>query len=116
MLLLIARIIAIILALLVISKTYLDYRKQNENRIMLIFWIIVWLGVIAVAAYPDMLEIIIVHSGRTGLGTVFGLAVVFILFLVYRVYIKSNRIERQMTRMVRELGLKNINKDEDEKL
>lgn len=108
------KIIAIIIGLMVVSKTYYDFKKHYESLTMFIFWSVTWLVIIAAAVLPDFfLRLAEKVSGNgVGLGTFAGVAFIFLLFVTYRVYTKANRLEKKMHDMVMKLGLKEIEKDE----
>ncbi len=113
MILTLARILAVFLGILVISKTYHDYRKGKEGPIMYFFWIVAWLAIIVLAVYPALLNNIITRAGNgAGIGTLFGIFGVFLFYLVYRVYEKSQRVELQLRDLVSKLGLKDIDSNE----
>jgi len=40
---------------------------------------------------------------------VFGIALVFVFYVVYRVYLKSNRVEKQLNELVRKIALNKRN-------
>jgi hypothetical protein len=107
------KVFAIILAFIAISKSYLDYRKGLEPRIMFIFWLIVWTAATILIAYPLLIERIAIYTKDSNItiGSVTSVAFVFMLFIVYRVYAKSARIEYQLTQLIRELSIeKNLKK------
>ena len=107
------KIVAIIIGLTVISKTYYDFKKHYESLTMLLFWTLTWLLIIAAAVVPDFfLRLVEKASGDgVGLGTFAGVAFIFLLFVTYRVYTKANRLEKKMHDMVMRLGLKEIEKE-----
>jgi len=43
---------------------------------------------------------------RAGLGTFFGMGLVFLYFVVYRIYVKIERIEQNLTKTIQELALR----------
>ncbi|MEI8143288.1 MAG: DUF2304 family protein [Candidatus Berkelbacteria bacterium] len=110
MILTIVRIIAIILSLVSITKTYYDLKKHTESITMFIFWLLVWGAVIVAALFPINIMQIAANIGQKGIGigTFLGLVLVFLLFVIYRVYVKANRIEKQVRDMVMKLGLKDV--------
>lgn len=105
-----SRIFAIFLALLVITKTYYDYKKRLDSLSTLLFWSIAWIAIVYVAIMPGFFYKFVqkMSNENVGIGTFVGVAFVFLFFVTYRVYTKANRIERQIHDMVMRLGLKDI--------
>ncbi len=104
------KILALFLGGIVISKTFLDYKKKRENLTMFAFWTLTWITVIIITIRPLLVNQFILKIGGpgSGLGTFIGMALIFILYVLYRVYQKSNRIELQLREMITRLGLKDI--------
>lgn len=108
MLLILIKAIVIVVAAFSITKSYLDYRKQQESRTMFGFWMIVWVGAATVVVYPLLIDRIIQYfkDQTITVGTVISFAFIFMLFIVYRIYAKAVRIEYQQAELIRKLGLK----------
>jgi hypothetical protein len=113
---LIVKLVAILLALISLAKSYLDYKKGLEPKIMFIFWCIVWIVATIIVTYPILIEKIDSYfkGGGFTLGSLTGVTFIFMLFLIYRVYAKSARVEYQLTQLVRKLSLKQPIKEEIE--
>jgi hypothetical protein len=104
---LIPKILAGILAVIVVSKSYLDFRARVESLQLFLFWAATWLGIVAVALYPKLIDIVIGYFGQgTGVGTFLGMAVVLLFFLVYRIYAKMERLEQIVTKTVQDSALR----------
>lgn len=71
-----------------------------------------WIAVIVIALFPQIIIILIEKTGgeRTGIGTIFGISLVFLFFVIYRIYLKAQRIEQQLQKLVRDMAIKNIDK------
>jgi hypothetical protein len=104
----IAKLITTILAILVISKSYLSYRKRQEPLAVFLFWAITWLAIAGLSYFPQVIDYLIAPDKGVGLGTVFGVVITFLLFVVYRIYIKADRIEKNLTKLVSELAVKDL--------
>lgn len=104
------KIIALIFGVIVIAKTLTDFRKKKENWQMFLFWLILWLGIIFIAFDPIIIDEIIIHFGHGTytLGQIFGIGFVFIMFIVYRIYVKAHNLEQKLNYLVRQLALKDI--------
>ncbi len=99
-----------ILAVMVIAKSYTDYKRHNESLVVFVFWSVTWIGVTTIALFPEIINLTLnrVGSGTTGIGTFLGMGLVFVLFVVYRLYVKMERIEREITKLIKDLALKEI--------
>lgn len=107
MILIFARIIAVVFALLVISKSFLSYKQRQESRTMFIFWSATWLMIVAVAAFPSLPDLILGRA-RVGVGTVLSVGLLFVYFVLYRVYTKAERNEQRLHALIRGLAVKDI--------
>jgi len=108
----IAQTFASLLAILVIARSLADYKQKKESFQMTIFWVIVWACVLALAFFPGLIDQFVIALGgdKTGLGTIFGMGIVFVLFVSYRIYVKANRIEKNLDRLSRKFSLLPLNK------
>ena len=108
MFVIVSKIFALILAVTVFAKSYLDFRSRTESLRVFLFWTITWASIVVIALFPSIIDAIISFAGggRAGLGTFFGMAIVFLFFIVYRVYVKIGRIEQKLTMTIQELALR----------
>ena len=108
MLALASKIFSVLLAAIALSKSYVDFRGQLESFPMFVFWTVTWLLIVTFALFPSLVDILLSFSGteRAGLGTFFGMALVFLYFVVYRIYVKLERIEQNLTKTIQELALR----------
>lgn len=102
-----AKIISIFFAVIVIVKSFLDYKKGRESFVMFAIWSLIWLIVVAVAVFPEIADDAIrqLGSGQVGIGTILGIGMVLMLYIVYRVYTKSNRIEYQLRELITKVSI-----------
>lgn len=103
-----AKLFSVLLALIVISKSYVELRSRSESLQIFLFWLVTWTAIVIVALFPSILDVLIelFGGGRTGLGTFFGMGLVFLFFLVYRIYVKLARIEQKLIQTVREIAMR----------
>jgi hypothetical protein len=108
----IAKIFAAIFAIVVLSRSIVDYKNKKESLVMTIFWIITWLAILAIAFFPKLVDLSIELAGgnRSGMGTVWGMGLVFVMFVSYRIYVKANRIEKQLNEVSRKYSLLSVGK------
>ena len=114
MFLLFARVFSIVLALIAISKSYVDFKERKESVQMFLLWTLIWVGIVIVAMFPDLVATVVsAGGGSVGIGTFLGMAIVFLFFLVYRMYVRTEVLEHKLTLVVRELALRGDWKVED---
>ena len=77
-----------------------------------LFWLTIWSIVILIAFFPGITIWLREHvlGPQAGIGTILGIASVFLLFLSYRIYQKADRTERAVNRIVTELALQDLPK------
>ena len=102
------KLFSVALAAIAISKSYVDFRARVESLQMFLLWSLTWITVVVIALFPSIVDIILAYSasGRAGLGTFFGMGLVFVLFVVYRIYVKLERVEQKLVKTIQELALK----------
>ena len=102
-----AQIFSVLLAAIVVSKSYVDFRARRESLQMFMFWLLTWTGIMFVALRPTIIDYLIVVFGgqRTGIGTVLGMGLVFLFFLLYRIYVRLERIEQTLVKTVQDIAL-----------
>jgi len=107
MILIFARVVAVIFALLVISKSYLSYKQRQESKIMLLFWSITWLVIVVFAVFPPLADLLLGKT-RAGIGTVLSIGLIFVYFVLYRVYARVERNEQRLSTLVRGLAIRDL--------
>ncbi len=102
------KVFSVALAAIAISKSYVDFRARAESAQMFLLWTLTWITIVVVALFPSIVDIILAYSGSgtAGLGTIFGMGLVFLLFVVYRIYVKLEKVEQNLTRTIQEIALK----------
>jgi hypothetical protein len=102
------KVFSLALAVIAISKSYVDFRARTESLQMFLLWSLTWITVVIVALFPSIVDVLLAYSasGRVGLGTFFGMGLVFVLFVVYRIYVKLERVEQKLIKTIQELALK----------
>jgi small membrane protein len=110
MFLILSKVFSVLLAGIAISKSYVDFRARVESLQMFLVWTFTWTGIVLVALFPSIVDIGLSSFGsRAGLGTFFGMALVFLFFVVYRIYVKLDRLEQKLTKTIQELSLRDWN-------
>ncbi|AEF96958.1 DUF2304 domain-containing protein [Methanotorris igneus] len=103
----IIQIFGILFALFALSRVILQIRNRNMNLDEGIFWIFVWTLVVVVLVFPQTLDYLarVLGVGR-GVDAIIYLSIVALFYLIYRMYAKMEHLEREITKVVREIAIK----------
>lgn len=110
----IIQVLIIVFALFAITRTIRQLKKGALTMAWLLFWIVFWLVVVIVAALPQTADALarIVGVGR-GADVVIYLSLIALFYLIFRLYVKIEQVEGEITRLVRKLALDEV--DESKK-
>ncbi|MBI4438290.1 DUF2304 family protein [Candidatus Uhrbacteria bacterium] len=108
----IIQILIIVFALFAVTRTVLQFKKGTVTRRWLLFWILFWLVAGIVAALPQTADTLarIVGVGR-GADVVIYFSLVVIFYLIFRLYVKIEQVEGEITRLVRNRSLDELDKE-----
>lgn len=102
------QLLIIIFALFALSRVILRL-KDNEITISeFVFWAFVWSGLILIAFIPNIL---VEFSQFFGIGrgldflTIFG--IVFIFYLIFKIFVKIEKLQSDITLLTRSIAIKN---------
>lgn len=90
------------------------YRRGGLTRLQLGLWSVLWLGVVGVVLRPDAANALAHRLGvGRGADVVVYLALSAVFYLLFRLYVRFEDHERQITILTREAALKNIDAPSD---
>ena len=97
----------IIFALFAMSRVVLRFKDNKFTIAEFIFWDLIWLAVVIVGFFPQITSIVadFVGIGR-GIDVFVYAGIILLFYLVYRIYVKLETIEQEITKVVREVALK----------
>jgi hypothetical protein len=113
------QIIAIILGLIAIIYSILQFRDGKMSLGMLSLWILIWLFIIIISLYPNDTNYLASYTGiGRGLDFVLILGILLSFYLIFKMYNKIENIEEELTDLVREIAIQNKKSgmNEDEKV
>lgn len=94
--------------LFALSRAILRYRDGSLGLLGLLLWSLVWLGVGGIVWWPDASESLarLIGVGR-GADALIYISIVALFYGMFRLYVKLEFIEHEITSLVRNLAVKN---------
>jgi len=108
------QILALIFSIFALSKILLQVKNNEINIESALFWIFIWIMVILIVVFPQTLNYLATLTGvGRGVDVVIYIAIIVLFYLHYRLYMKIEKIERDITLIVREIAI--MKREEKEK-
>ena len=101
------QIIIIIFVLFALSRVLLRF-KNNEITIKeFLFWLIFWIAVSITVLLPQTTSLLASWAGvGRGVDLVIYISIVALFYMIFRIFVRLEKIEQDITKIVREIGMK----------
>ena len=103
----ILQIIVLIFVGVMVLKLLLDLRKNKISLKKFSFWVVVWIALVIVVFIPGIIfffaEVIGIERAKD---LPIYVAIIILFYLLFRIGIKIEKIEQEMTKLVKNLALK----------
>ncbi len=105
------KIIFTLFALFALSRAVIRFYTKDLNLKELFFWSVLWIGATFLVFIPGKTNFLAKVLGmERGNDAMFFLGITALFYTSYRLYVKTNEQEKEITRLVRALALKDIKK------
>ncbi|PIZ55789.1 hypothetical protein COY23_04195 [bacterium (Candidatus Torokbacteria) CG_4_10_14_0_2_um_filter_35_8] len=105
----ILQVLVITSSLLIIVNLISKFKKGSLTLKETAFWVILWLSVIIVFLFPSITSTLAQILGITrGADLIIYIAILVLSYLVFKIFLKMEKIERDITKIVRDKSLKQI--------
>ena len=107
-------ILVLLFVLFAASRAVLRYKSRNLSLTELIFWLAIWTAIGTVVLFPSTTAraASLVGIGR-GVDVAFSIAIILLFYLLFRIYIKIDRVDSDITTLVKRLSLKEARKNDN---
>lgn len=93
------------------SRVFLRHRDNSISLLGVIFWSLVWLSILVILYLPETTEKLALRLGiGRGIDVAVYTSIVILFYMVYRIYVKIDSLEQELTQAVREESLKDLPK------
>ncbi len=108
------QILIIAFLLFAVSRVILRFKDRTISIGELIVWLVVWVGAGVITILPQSTDFLakILGVGR-GVDAIIYLAIIMLFYGVFRLYVKMEHIEHEITDIVRKTALKDDDKHDD---
>lgn len=103
-----SQIILSVFILFILLKTWLSYKTRQISTSFFILWVLLWLVGLFAIFYPGLLGKIanLLNIGR-GVDFALYVSIILLFYLVYKINLKIGKINRDLTKIVRKMAIKN---------
>jgi len=101
------QIIALIIIAFLLARQFLAKKKSLISNYEFIFWLVFWLLATAAIILLKWIDQAVASLGFSGTGieVLFYLGVVVLFYLIFKLRLKLEKIEKDITKIVREITL-----------
>lgn len=102
------QLVALIIILFFIVRLLVQKKRNQIGSNEFIFWLIFWIVSMVVISALKLIDSLVADLGFSGSGieVILYISVVVLFYLIFRLRIKLEKLERDITRIVREIAIK----------
>jgi hypothetical protein len=98
------QVFAAVFIVFAVSRVFLRLRDKKITIIEVMFWLSIWIGMTVIVFFPRITQYLadMLGIGR-GIDVIIYASIAILFYLIFRLYIKIEDTEREITLLVREL-------------
>lgn len=110
----IIKVFIIIVALFAISRAVLRFKDKKISGQGLVFWVSLWILAVIFAFAPHGVSYLAELVGiQRGTDFIVYLSIIVLFYMFFRIYVKFEGIEQNITKLTREIAIKGAEKGND---
>ncbi|MFA6170979.1 MAG: DUF2304 domain-containing protein [Patescibacteria group bacterium] len=104
----IQQILALIVIIFFLSRLFWQKKKDELENAEFVFWLVFWALAAAAIVFIKSIDRFVADLGfsATGINVLFYVAVVLLFYIIFRLRLRIEKMERNITRIVREVALR----------
>lgn len=110
------QLFTIVIVLVLLARIVSQLKRKQITLKEALLWGLIWFGVGVVVLYPKLTDQLAAYIGlqsAKGIDLVVYLAVGLVFYLVFRIFVRIERIEQDITKIVRQVALKKEDAEKD---
>ena len=110
------QILATFFIAFVVGRTVGRWRLKQISTRLFVFWVLFWVVALLLFWMPQLSDRVanLLQVGR-GVDAIIYISLVVIFYLMFRIFNRFERMEREVTKLVREIAITNATKNEGSK-
>ena len=101
------QIIVVVFAVFAISRAIIRFKDKKISPLSMVFWSVLWIAAIIVILLPGTSFFFANLLGiQRGADFVVYISIIVIFYLLFRLYVKIDTVEKNVTKLVREVAVK----------
>ncbi len=110
------QILLIMFVVLIISRISDKYWRKEISVLEFLSWLLFWIVVGGFIILPEMSSRLAIFFGvGRGVDLMVYVSIIFIFYLLFRIFVRFEKQEREITKIVRKIALDEAEKGGDEK-
>lgn len=106
------QILVTIFIVFILLKLFLQKQKNKISLLSFLIWFLLWLAILLVFWLPDTTSYLAAWLGiGRGADLVVYLSIVAIFYMIFKIFVRLNKIENEITRVVRADAIKNVKEE-----
>ena len=103
------QLFGLLIGLAALHISYLYYKRKYFTKKEVLFWVAIWTAFIVVALFPRSVRPVVGYLGlNRSMDLIMIIAFIILFSLAFHSYIVSNRLEKRLERLIREMTLKEL--------
>jgi len=106
------QILVTIFIVFILLKLFLQKQKNKISLLSFLVWFMLWLAVLIVFWLPDMTSYLAAWLGiGRGADLVVYISILVIFYMIFKIFVRLNKIEEGITKVVRDDAIKNVKEE-----
>ena len=105
------QVLLVLFALFAWSRAFLRLKNKSMGIGGFAFWSIIWIAIILIGIFPSILYFpsLILGIGQ-GIDLAIYVSIILLFYLTFRVYVKIDAQNKEVTKLVREIAIRDARK------
>jgi len=106
------QILVTIFIIFILLKLFLQKQKSKISLVAFLVWFLLWLAVLIVFWLPDTTSYLAAWLGiGRGADLVVYVSILVIFYMVFKIFVRLNKIDEEITKVVRNDAIKNVKEE-----